>query len=217
MRQKTLFKIFLLIAVCLPGALQAQSFVGEIHSLQSVLDQLYADMLPLCNKLIGVGRGLAAFAALWYISSRVWRQLANAEPIDFYPLLRPFALGFCILIFPYVIALINGILKPTVTGTAGMVRGSNNAIAYLLKMKEDAIKRHLHGKCTLDLMAAVTAINGIDTLTRAEQRKARSMEWETTLSLPWQRLLTISRIQSNNGCLKSFIFYMNRQHCALTR
>lgn len=141
MRQKPLLKIFLLIAICLPGALQAQSFVGEIHSLQSVLDQLYADMLPLCNKLIGVGRGLAAFAALWYISSRVWRQLANAEPIDFYPLLRPFALGFCILIFPYVIALINGILKPTVTGTAGMVRGSNNAIAYLLKMKEDAIKK----------------------------------------------------------------------------
>jgi len=109
--------------------------------LQSVLDQLYNEMLPLCSKLIGVGRGLAAFAALWYISSRVWRHLANAEPIDFYPLLRPFALGFCILIFPYVIALMNGILKPVVTGTAAMVTDSNNAIAYLLKLKEEAIKK----------------------------------------------------------------------------
>ncbi len=131
---------FLLIAF-LPSVIHAQSFTGEIRSLQSVLDQLYVEMLPLSSKLIGVGRGLAAFAALWYISSRVWRHLANAEPIDFYPLLRPFALGLCILLFPYVIAVINGILKPTVSGTAAMVTGSNNAIAYLLKLKEEAIKK----------------------------------------------------------------------------
>lgn len=128
-------------ALALPGAVDAQSFAGEIHSLQSVLDQLYSEMLPLSSKLIGVSRGLAAFAALWYISSRVWRHLANAEPIDFYPLLRPFALGFCIMIFPWVIALMNGILQPTVTGTAAMVTGSNNAIAYLLKLKEQAIQK----------------------------------------------------------------------------
>lgn len=134
-------RLLFLIATFLPGILHAQSFAGEIHSLQSVLDQLYSDMLPLCSKLIGVGRGLAAFAALWYISSRVWRHLANAEPIDFYPLLRPFVLGFCILIFPWVIALMNGILRPTVTGTAAMVSGSNNAIAYLLKLKEEAIQK----------------------------------------------------------------------------
>jgi conjugative transposon TraJ protein len=120
---------------------QAQTFAGEIHSLQSVLDELYTDMLPLCNQLIGVGRGIAGFAALWYIASRVWRSIANAEPIDFYPLLRPFALGLAILLFPYVIAMINGVLKPTVTGTAAMMNNSNNAIAYLLKQKEEAIKK----------------------------------------------------------------------------
>jgi len=139
--KRIILSITFLTALFLPGVLHAQSFAGEIHSLQSVLDQLYSDMLPLCSKLIGVGRGLAGFAALWYISSRVWRHLANAEPIDFYPLLRPFALGFCILIFPWVIALMNGILRPTVTGTSAMVTGSNNAIAYLLKLKEDAIKK----------------------------------------------------------------------------
>jgi conjugative transposon TraJ protein len=137
---KKVIKIFLL-ALAMPGVAKAQSFSGEIHSLQSVLDQLYSNMLPLCSQLIGVSRGLAAFAALWYISSRVWRHLANAEPIDFYPLFRPFVIGFCILIFPWVIALMNGVLKPTVTGTAAMVSGSNNAIAYLLKLKEEAIQK----------------------------------------------------------------------------
>lgn len=136
-------RIFILtvVAVVLSGVEAHAQLAGEIHSLQSVLDDLYGDMLPLCSKLIRVGRGLAGFAALWYICSRVWRHLANAEPIDFYPLLRPFAIGFCIIVFPYVIALMNGVLRPTVTATSAMVRDSNKAIALLLKMKEDAIKK----------------------------------------------------------------------------
>lgn len=124
-----------------PLLLPAQTYAGEIRSLQSVLDQLYSEMLPLSSQLTGVGRGLAGFAALWYISSRVWRHLANAEPIDFYPLLRPFAIGLAILLFPSVLAIINAIMSPTVSGTAAMVSGSNNAIAYLIKLKEEAVKK----------------------------------------------------------------------------
>lgn len=133
--------LVMVTGILLPSLTFGQTFAGEIHSLQSVLDELYADMLPLCNQLIGVGRGIAGFAALWYIASRVWRSIANAEPIDFYPLLRPFALGLAILLFPYVIAMMNGVLKPTVTGTAAMMNNSNNAIAYLLQQKEEAINK----------------------------------------------------------------------------
>ena len=116
-------------------------FAGQIRSLQDVLEQLYDDMMPLCSRLIGVGRGIAGFAATWYIASRVWRHIANAEPIDFYPLFRPFVIGFAVLIFPSVIAMINGIMKPTVIGTRAMVTDSDAAIAQLLKMKEEAIKK----------------------------------------------------------------------------
>jgi conjugative transposon TraJ protein len=130
-----------ILAIALPILSWAQGLGGDIRSLQSVLDQLYTEMIPLCSQLISVGRGLAGFAALWYIGSRVWRHLANAEPIDFYPLLRPFALGFCIMIFPMVIALINGIMRPTVIGTSAMVSNTNQAIAYLLQKKEEAIQK----------------------------------------------------------------------------
>ena len=34
-------------------------FAGRIRSLQDVLEQLYDDMMPLCSRLIGVGRGIA--------------------------------------------------------------------------------------------------------------------------------------------------------------
>ncbi|WP_371616242.1 conjugative transposon protein TraJ [Flavobacterium sp. ACN6] len=121
--------------------MRGQGLGEEMQSLHSVLDQLYEEMMPLCSNLIAVGQGIAGFGTIWYIASRVWRHIANAEPIDFYPLFRPFAIGFCILIFPSVLALINGVMKPTVTATGAMVAGSNNAVAVLLKEKEKAVKQ----------------------------------------------------------------------------
>jgi conjugative transposon TraJ protein len=123
---------------------QTTGFSNEIKSLHSVLEQLYTDMIPLCSQLIGVGRGIAGFAATWYIAARIWKHIASAEPIDFYPLFRPFVLGFAVLIFPSVIAMINGVMKPTVTGTQTMVTNSDQAVATLLKMKEDAIKKTIY-------------------------------------------------------------------------
>jgi conjugative transposon TraJ protein len=140
MKGKVTTTILVVAGILLPQFSSAQS-AGDIQSLQSVLDTLYDEMLPLCDQLIDVGRGISGFAAMWYIASRIWRHIANAEPVDFYPLLRPFVIGFAILIFPSVLSLMNSILKPTVTGTAAMVEGSNASIAELLKKKEEAITK----------------------------------------------------------------------------
>lgn len=132
--------LFITVAFLMPFFIHAQGLGDNMQSLHSVLEQLYDEMMPLCSNLLAVGQGIAGFGTIWYIASRVWRHIANAEPIDFYPLFRPFVIGFCIMIFPSVLALINGIMKPTVTATAAMVTGSNNAVAVLLKEKEKAIK-----------------------------------------------------------------------------
>jgi conjugative transposon TraJ protein len=127
---------------CVPALLFGQDDGGvadDIHSMQSVLDTIYDEMIPLCSDLISVGRGIAGFAALWYIASRVWRSIANAEPIDFYPLLRPFAICIAIILFPYLIGLMNGVLQPTVDGTNAMLQDSNKAVATLLEQKEKAV------------------------------------------------------------------------------
>src|ERR1700743_3387561 len=108
--------------------LQITGLSSDIGGLQGTLNDVYNQMMPLCSSLIGVGRGIAGFGALLYISTRVWREIACAEPIDFYPLLRPFALGLTILMFPTFIAIMNGVLNPTVTATGGMVQNSDAAI-----------------------------------------------------------------------------------------
>jgi conjugative transposon TraJ protein len=132
--------IFIIVVLFFPLLVEAQGMAGRIRSMHEVLEQLYADMMPLCSRLIGVGRGIAGFAATWYIAAKVWGHIARAEAIDFYPLFRPFVLGFAILVFPSVIAMINGVMKPTVTATAQMVMDSDKVVEQLLQMKEDAIK-----------------------------------------------------------------------------
>lgn len=132
---------FAVIALLLPKFSSAQGMAETLTGMQPVLDRVYSEMLPLCSRLIDVARGIAGFGALWYIASRIWRHLASAEPIDFYPLLRPFALGLAILLFPMVIAVMNGVLQPTVSATGAMIKDSNKAIEVLLKCKEAAIKK----------------------------------------------------------------------------
>jgi len=133
--------LWAVMGILLPVISKAQGPTDRVKGLHGVLDQLYNDMMPLCSKLIGVGQGIAGFAATWYIASRVWRHIANAEPIDFYPLFRPFVIGFAVMIFPSVLAMINGVMKPTVTATAAMMKDSDKSIAVLLKEKEERIKK----------------------------------------------------------------------------
>lgn len=91
---------------------------GEFDSLHAILRDLYTDMMPLCGTMAGVAKGIAGLGALFYVASRVWQSLARAEPIDVYPMLRPFVIGLCIMFFPTIVmGSINGILSPIVTGT----------------------------------------------------------------------------------------------------
>jgi conjugative transposon TraJ protein len=130
-----IYKVALLVtsATLLPHICRAEGIADDMHSLQSVLQQLYNQMLPLCSGMIGIARGIAGFAALWYIAARIWKHISAAEPIDIYPLLRPFVLGFCIVFFQDVLWLMNGVLQPVVSTTQGMVTQSNLAISRLLK------------------------------------------------------------------------------------
>jgi len=142
MKKKALMIVFMAVTgMALPQMVLADGLSNDIHGLQSVLDNVYNEMLPMCGQLIGVARGIAGFGALWYIAARVWRHLANAEPVDFYPLLRPFALGMAILLFPTVIAVINGIMNPVTNATGSMVKNSDAAIAKLLAQKQAAIEK----------------------------------------------------------------------------
>lgn len=94
----------------------------DFSNLHEILRNLYVQMMPLCSNMAGIAKGIAGLGALFYVAVRVWQSLARAEPIDVYPMLRPFAIGLAIMFFPtIVLGTINSILSPVVQGTHQML------------------------------------------------------------------------------------------------
>lgn len=96
----------------------------DFGNLHEILRNLYEDMMPLCSSMTGVAKGMAGLGALFYVAAKVWQALARAEPIDVYPLLRPLAIGLCIMFFPsFVLGTINSVMSPVVKGTHTLLEG----------------------------------------------------------------------------------------------
>ena len=109
----------------------------EFDNLHQILKNLYVEMMPLCSNMAGVAKGIAGLGALFYVASRVWQSLARAEPIDVYPLLRPFAIGLCIMFFStIVLGTINGVMSPIVRGTNQMLQSQTFDMVGYQKQKD---------------------------------------------------------------------------------
>lgn len=108
----------------------------DFDNIHQILRQLYEDMMPQCEDMIGIAKGIAGLGALFYVAYRVWQSLARAEPIDVFPLLRPLVIGLCIMFFPtIVLGTINNVMSPIVRGTHAMMENQT------LSMKEYAAQR----------------------------------------------------------------------------
>ena len=95
----------------------------DFDNLHQILRSLYTEMMPLCANMAGIAKGIAGLGALFYVAVRVWQSLSRAEPIDVYPLLRPFAIGLCIMFFPtFVLGTINSMMSPVVKGCNQMLQ-----------------------------------------------------------------------------------------------
>jgi conjugative transposon TraJ protein len=113
----------------------------EFNNLHQVLRSLYDEMLPLCADMAAVAKGLAGLGALFFVALKVWEALSRAEPIDVYPLLRPFALGLCIMFFPtMVLGTLNAVLSPVVQGTHAILEDQVLDLNEL-QSKKDLLER----------------------------------------------------------------------------
>lgn len=109
----------------------------SMDNMHGILRQLYTDMMTLCEGMTSVASGIAGLGALLYICYRVWQSLARGEAIDLFPLLRPFALGICIMFFPtLVLGSLNGILSPVVQATHSLMVGQTFNIEHYMEQRE---------------------------------------------------------------------------------
>jgi conjugative transposon TraJ protein len=108
--------------------------------MQGVLDNVYNSMIANCGELTGVSSAIAGFGTLWHVAGYIWGDIAEARGVNLKPLYRPCLIGLAIMLYPYVIGILNGVLSPTVTSTAAIAGDANQAVATLLQQKQQALQ-----------------------------------------------------------------------------
>jgi conjugative transposon TraJ protein len=110
------------------------------------LDTLYNEMLSIMGPYIDLGRAIGGLGAILFISTRVWGHIARNEAVDVFPLLRPFAIGLCILLFPQLCSTLRGVTS-IVSHSADASRiAQQQQVAALSKQRDDAARIALKNK-----------------------------------------------------------------------
>lgn len=110
----------------------------DFTQFHETLRILYSEMMPKVADMAGLAKGIAGLGALFYVAYRVWQSLSRAEPIDVFPLLRPFVIGFCIMFFPTVVlGTINAVMSPLVQGTHKLLESETFDMKEYAKQKDE--------------------------------------------------------------------------------
>src|SRR5580698_1892609 len=113
----------------------------DVGGLQAVLNQVYNTMIANCAELIGISSAIAGLGTLWYVAGHIWVDIAEARRVNVRPLFRPFLIALAITFYPSAISLLNGVLQPTVDGTAALAGNANQAVATLLQQKQQVLQQ----------------------------------------------------------------------------
>lgn len=106
---------------------------------QKTLETLYDQQMPLVAQFVNLGRAIGGIGALLYISAKVFGHISRAEAIDLHALLRPFAVGLAILLFPQLCGGMRGLTLAASHTTDAMRDKQSADIKSLLAVKQTAI------------------------------------------------------------------------------
>lgn len=115
------------------------TYLAQALEMEQMLGRIYDDFLPLVSQFVNLGRAVGGLGALIFIASRVWGHLARAEPIDVFPLLRPFLIGLVILLFPSMLGVLRGVTGALSHATDGVVTDRNREIVQLQAQKRQIL------------------------------------------------------------------------------
>jgi len=91
-------------------SLQIVSNLGE--ALTDGLNSVYETAVGYTDALTATAQLICGIAALIYIGSKLWKSWAKGEPIDFYGMLRPFAIGLVIIFFSGFTKILDALISP---------------------------------------------------------------------------------------------------------
>ena len=97
----------------------ALSIVNKLgKSMTSGLDRIYDMAMEYSDVIATSAQLICGLLAFLYIGSKLWKSWAQGEPIDFYAMLRPFAVGLLILFFGGFTFCLDSLVAPVSEVTA---------------------------------------------------------------------------------------------------
>ena len=111
--------------------------------LETSIDEVFVRFADAFGALVAFGQAIGFIGALCYVFYRIWGHMSRAEPIDVYPLLRPFALALCLLSYPLLVKGMVGIGRLLDKGTGTMVASQKAEVERLNQLKKDKIRDNM--------------------------------------------------------------------------
>jgi conjugative transposon TraJ protein len=127
-------------AFCLPFFAEANELSRFIGDFNRIMDDVSRTLQGDTQSLQSGAKAIAGMGAVFFIGSRVWKHIANAEAVDFYPLFRPFVLAILIANFAWVTGFIQILISPVMTASNRMMANSQLGIDQLIAAKQEAMK-----------------------------------------------------------------------------
>lgn len=127
-------------AFCFPFFAEANELSRFIGDFNRIMDDVSQTLQGDTQSLQSGAKAIAGMGAVFFIGSRVWKHIANAEAVDFYPLFRPFVLAILIANFAWVTGFIQVLISPVMTASNRMMANSQLGIDQLIAAKQEAMK-----------------------------------------------------------------------------
>ena len=106
------------------------SIVSELgESLTRGLDNVLDTAVDYANLLSTTAQLICGIAAMLYIGSKLWKSWAKGEPIDFYSMLRPFAIGLVIIFFSGFTKILDALVMPIEVATEYVNRSASDKVS----------------------------------------------------------------------------------------
>ncbi|GAB3788625.1 hypothetical protein GCM10028818_55540 [Spirosoma horti] len=125
------------------GTYEDYNFYQKFSSIEESITTAFQEVLQGMGNLGAVASAIAAIGATLFIGMRVLGHFARAEPVDVFPLLRPFAIGFLVLNFTIVTDFLDAMIKPIQSVTQNMVDAQTTRIQQLEQMRLDKTNEKL--------------------------------------------------------------------------
>lgn len=116
-------------------------FLQVVSPLEQAVEVMFQSMKPQFSSFIAFGQAVGCIGAIFYVFFRVWGHMARAEPVEVFPLLRPFALALCLLFYPNLVDFMVTLGNYLGKGTESFVSDKVRTVEELDRRKDELLKQ----------------------------------------------------------------------------